>query len=175
MQDFFLPIKGYEGLYAVSDLGRVKSLDRVTSHGRSRVSQDITAGDSGGYLVVDLCSSGKRSTRRVHRLVAEAFLPKPEGCDDVHHKNHDKKDNRSSNLKWVTKQENMEAASEAGRLDGKSRGYGVKLSQNEVSDILQRLKEGETPQQIAPLFSVSDRTIRHIRAKQTWNGPGASL
>lgn len=60
-----------------------------------------------GYLEVVLCNNGKRATKKVHRLVAEAFIPNPANKSDVNHINEKPGDNRSSNLNWLTHQENL--------------------------------------------------------------------
>ena len=101
-------IKGYEGLYQVSNMGRVKSLERKVRHGRT-VKERILKPymDRGGYLLVRLCAGGKKKTLKVHRLVCEAFHDNPDNKSDVNHINEDKTDNRASNLEWSTRRENL--------------------------------------------------------------------
>jgi hypothetical protein len=96
--EFWKEIKGYEGLYEVSSEGRVKSLGRKPGIMRP--------GLSNGYLKVGLTKDGIRSRFRVHRLVAEAFIPNPDNKPEVDHINGDRKDNRVENLRWMTHQEN---------------------------------------------------------------------
>lgn len=99
-EEIFRDIKGYEGRYQVSNMGRVWSIKRQiylkpASNGR-------------GYLVVCLTAkNGKRKLERVHRLVALTFIPNPEGKPQVNHINEDKTDNRVSNLEWMTAKENI--------------------------------------------------------------------
>lgn len=101
--------------YIVSDTGRIR---RVGSD------KDHSVRDKNGYLTVDLYKDGKRSTRRVHRLVAEEFIPNPDGKPEVNHKDGNKHNNISSNLEWNTKKENMEHAKSLG-LTSHIPSYGM--------------------------------------------------
>ena len=104
-------IEGYEGRYQVSNIGRVKSLERTASikNGKrtvpERILKPIT--DRDGYLRVNLCNgSGKRKTFKVHRLVCEAFYENPEDKPCVNHIDENKTNNAVSNLEWCTVKEN---------------------------------------------------------------------
>ena len=91
---------GYEGLYIVSNLGNVKSI-------KYRSDKLLKSRDSPkGYKRVVLWKGKQKRQYFIHRLVAQAFIPNPEGKPDVNHKNGDKGDNRVYNLEWVTKSEN---------------------------------------------------------------------
>ena len=89
------PIDGFEGLYEISNLGRVKSLN----YGKEKILKPQNNG-KGGYLYVELWKNGKGKKFRVHRLVASAFLPNPEGFEQVNHINEDKTNNIVSNLEF---------------------------------------------------------------------------
>lgn len=104
-------IEGYEGLYQVSNEGRVKSLDRYVDNFwgtkqfvRGRILKETT--DKDGYLMVYLCKDGKPKGRKVHRLVAEAFIPNTENKPQIDHINTVRDDNRVENLRWVSCKEN---------------------------------------------------------------------
>ena len=112
MSEEWRDVVGYEGLYQVSDQGRVKSLERNIPHWRGgeqirkeRILKPTPIKD--GYLIVDLCAGGKRKRFLVHRLVCEAFHGNPEGKPQVNHINEDKADNRAANLEWCTAKENI--------------------------------------------------------------------
>ena len=104
-------IKGYEGLYQVSNMGRVKSLERKVRHwrgGELTIKERILKPgmDRGGYLLVTLCAGGKQKTLKVHRLVCQAFHKNHENKPCVNHIDEDKTNNAASNLEWCTYEEN---------------------------------------------------------------------
>ena len=102
-EEIWKPIKDYEGLYEVSNLGRVKSLN-YRGTGKEKILKNTER--SNGYLAIGLIKNGKTKMFRVHRLVAEAFIPNPENKPCVDHINTIRDDNRVENLRWVTYKEN---------------------------------------------------------------------
>lgn len=104
----WLPIVGYEGAYEVSDLGRVRSLNRVTDRGRNWRGRIMTpAVMPRGYRIVTLWQEGRQRTALLHRLVLSAFAgPAPEGFEGLHG-DGDPDNNRLSNLRWGTRSENQ--------------------------------------------------------------------
>ena len=105
-------IKGYEGIYEVSNHGKIKSLARKIKHsdGNSRnVKERILnpANDKDGYLFLTLSKNGTKKQCRVHRIVAEAFIENPDKKPQINHINEVKNDNRASNLEWATSKENI--------------------------------------------------------------------
>ena len=108
MSEEWRDVVGYEGLYQVSDQGRVKSLERTDSWGRTVKERILKPGAKGkGYLFVRLCAGGKTRMFLVHRLVCQAFHENPDKKPQVNHLNEDKTDNRACNLEWCTRRENM--------------------------------------------------------------------
>lgn len=95
-------IVGYEGLYQVSDQGRIKSLRKGIILKPQLIKKT-------GYYVVYLCKDGKMETRTVHRLVASAFIlnPNPSLYTDCDHIDEDKSNNKASNLQWITHKDNL--------------------------------------------------------------------
>lgn len=94
-------IKGYEGLYQVSDLGRIKSLIRKNERILKPYSNPETK-----YLSVNLHKNKRSKTYTIHRLVAEAFIPNPENLPQVGHKDENNTNNHATNLEWVTPKQN---------------------------------------------------------------------
>ena len=122
-------IEGYEGLYQVSDQGRVKSLERKVSHwrGGERIQKErILKPDvsKDGYLRAGLWAGGKRKWLRIHRLVCEAFHENHDNKPQVNHINEDKTDNRACNLEWATARENSNFGTRNERL-GKAQSKPV--------------------------------------------------
>ena len=101
-KEFWRDVVGYEGLYQISNWGRVKSLERIDCRGQLLKERILKPWKCRGYLRVDLCKNGKGKSHLVHRLVAQAFIPNddPERKTQVNHINEDKTDNRVKNLEW---------------------------------------------------------------------------
>jgi len=108
MTEVWKDIEGYEGLYQVSNLGRIRSLDRIDSNGRKRRGKIIKPLNVGkGYVCVGLHLDGLLTQRYVHRLVALAFVDGYDDEKEVNHINEDKHDNRAVNLEWIGRKENI--------------------------------------------------------------------
>lgn len=107
-------IEGFEGLYQISNLGRVKSLERHicyydTRWGRyvDKVNKERILKSVGGtYQIIQLRKDNKYFPKYIHRLVASAFIPNPENKPEVNHKDRNPRNNRLDNLEWVTSKEN---------------------------------------------------------------------
>lgn len=116
-KEIWKDILGYEGLYQVSNFGRVKSL----KFGKERILK-LTK-DKDGYLIVNLYKNNKSKTFKVHRLVAEAFIPNPDNLPQVNHKDEDKSNNIVSNLEWCDVKYNQNYGTRNKRI-GKSNTNG---------------------------------------------------
>ena len=101
MTETWKSIAGYEGLYEVSDQGRVKSL----KYGNEKILKP--GKDIYGYLHVVLYKDGHTKQLLVHRLVAESFIPNPNNLDTVNHKDEVKTNNVASNLEWMSREDNV--------------------------------------------------------------------
>lgn len=115
-------ISNYEGLYKISDLGRVKSLYRKDKSGVVRAEKiKSTFYDGQGYEIISLSKNGIKKTFRIHRLVAMAFIPNPDNKPEVNHIDENKAKNCAYNLEWVSKSENMRHNGLCGRIANKNR------------------------------------------------------
>lgn len=111
--EIWKPVIGYEELYEVSNLGRVRSLDRVVDRGyyglhlhKGKLLSPTNNGT--GYLIVGLNGNDrKRKNHYIHRLVADAFIPNNENKEQVNHIDRNRANNRADNLEWVTRSENI--------------------------------------------------------------------
>lgn len=118
MNEEWKDIKGYEGLYQISNFGRVKSLARTIKYRQYTKETDEKIMklilNKRGYLYAHLCKNGKYKWYRVHRLVAEAFVDNPYHKEQVNHIDRNVLNNKSTNLEWCTNEENMKHAKETG-------------------------------------------------------------
>lgn len=110
-------VVGYEGYYEVSDMGQIRSVDRIIEHKRLKKqtlhSRQMKKNINGrnGYEYICLCRDGCVKQHRVHKLVVQAFLgEKPTAKHQVNHINGNKADNRAENLEWCTQSHNMKHA-----------------------------------------------------------------
>ena len=115
MEEIWKSIDGFEGIYEVSNFGRVKSLEKTgsvyTGKGKPRkeytINETIVKGWSQEYQSVDLRKGGKSHSKKIHRLVAEAFIPNTNNKPQINHIDENKFNNRVDNLEWVTSKENV--------------------------------------------------------------------
>ena len=119
IEEIWKDIKGYEGYYQVSNLGRIKSLDRMKNNQYNeyfmsgRILKSSIIKDK-GYCRVSLNNGKGRKSKRVHRLVAEAFIPNLENKPEVNHIDGNKLNNCADNLEWCTNKENIEHSIKTG-------------------------------------------------------------
>lgn len=114
MREEWKPVKGYEDLYEVSSYGQVKN-----SNGRIK-KQTI---NKKGYAMVHLWKNGKEKTCRVHRLVAQAFIPNPNNLPEINHKSEIKTQNNVENLEWCTSEYNHTYGTRNARVAAKLKNH----------------------------------------------------
>lgn len=170
------PVKGYEGLYEVSDTGLIKALYKRVDTGkchREWVEHILhTAEDSFGYLRTSLAKNGVNRTVKVHRIVAETFIPNPNNLPQVNHIDGNKQNNRVGNLEWCTQSQNMKHACQMGLKSLKGeKNPAHKLIKGDVEFI----RKNYTPRHhelgtigLAKRFGVHRKTISRIITQSHW-------
>lgn len=135
--EIFKEIEGYEGLYEVSNLGNVKSLN----YNKTKIERILKAEkDIGGYLRVALRKQGKQKHYKIHRLVAQAFIPNPNNYKQVNHIDEDKTNNAASNLEWCSAKYNSSYGTRTHRITKKNSKQVLFV---EVNNIYQSAKQIE--------------------------------
>lgn len=173
--EIWKPIPRYIGLYEVSSLSRVRSLDRiVVVRGHPMMASKTLRGKilkkwiaQVGYWMVSLGRDGKLTQYYVHRLVAEAFIQNPSNLPNIDHKDGDKTNDNFTNLEWVTQPENMSRAriaciEKTGRAMAK-----CKLKPEEVL-LIRELIQSSSSRELGLRFGVSYATIEDAVARRTW-------
>lgn len=165
-------IEGYEGLYQISNLGRVKSLERKIKRRNDRI-QTVKERilklnlNKEGYHTVKLHKKGKGKTYLVHRLVANTFITNPDNKLEVNHINGVKNDNNVNNLEWNTRKENMRHAVDNRLHDQKgSKSNTAKLTEEQVLEIMD---SNSTCRALAKMYGVNKSTINRIKRRRTWS------
>lgn len=114
------PVVGYESFYEVSDRGRVRSKDRQVWNGRGFYNKKgrilKQSKTTTGYWKVELSKDGEKKSKKVHRLVAESFIPLSKGKPLINHKDGNPLNNKVENLEWCNQSENMKHAYETGLI-----------------------------------------------------------
>lgn len=164
-KEIWADIAGYEGMYRISSLGNVLSLERKGKDGR-RVKEKILAKscDKDGYLAVTLYHNEKPlKSVKIHRLVAQAFIPNPENKAQVNHINGIKEDNTVFNLEWNTPKENNIHA-----IESQLRKQGLRKGNIEV------YKDGVLRHTISSLEQLRSLGLDHSKVYKCLNGHSKS-
>lgn len=166
MEEIWKDIEGYEGLYQVSNLGRIKSLERYVWNRFSYilVKERILkqSNDKYGYCIISLNKNNKGKVFKVHRLVAQAFIPNSLNAPQVNHKDEDKKNNYVDNLEWCDSKYNNTYGT---RIERIVRNRENKLSKKQVMEIYtSNLKNKE----LAQKYNVCTTTIGYIKTGKIW-------
>lgn len=164
------PVPGYEGMYSVSDLGRVRGEDRIVPHIldgkriKSRILK-VKINKQNGYPAVCLCNPSGQKTFPIHVLVALAFIgERPKGMD-IAHFDGDRENARSSNLRYATPKENRDDSRRHGTL---ARGERLPLAKLTEAMVLM-IRKDDRPQKItAAEFGVSVTTISQVKSRKQW-------
>lgn len=160
MIEKFKPVKGYAGIYEISNLGRVKSISRIIERkdGNTRVTEDriiLPFLTKCGYHQIVLCKDGVRKKHYIHRLVANAFIENPDKLPIINHKDENKLNNRVDNLEWCSAYYNLRY----GKMQAKLVKINVIDSKGDIIEVVDGIRECERK------YSISKYLI-----KQSSNG-----
>lgn len=171
------PVRGYEGVYEVSDLGRVRRLAKPVACGpggmytrtlppailRPQMTRN-------GYPKVNLCADGISENWLIHRLVAEHHLPPPVGGQcQVNHRDLCKTNNRATNLEWATPRENIAHARVAGRFHAATNhNRRIKLTPADIASIRASAAGGALQREIGAKFGIQQSTVSKIVLGLRW-------
>ncbi len=171
MEEIWKPVVGYEGMYEVSNLGRVKSLNRTVKNNGSLVLRKERilkpAVSSGWYFTIVLNNGDKlkKKTTRIHRLVATAFIKNELNKPCVNHIDNNPLNNNVSNLEWCTFKENIKHASKQGRMNrGENNGFS-KLTEKQVLEIR---SSNLSAKELSLRYKLSYNYVFLVKSRQTW-------
>ena len=164
-------IESYEGIYQVSNYGKIKSLKRnVLMKGKFNYFKEEKilnpSTHKNGYLAIGLTKENKTKTFKVHRIVAlhfiDNFLNKPE----INHIDSDKSNNNVLNLEWCTSKENKEHA-----VKNKLNAFGEKSSGSKLTEkeVLEIRESNLSPTELSEKYKVNKGSISSIKNRKTWN------
>lgn len=169
--EIWKPIPGYEGLYSASNLGNIRSEDRVVRHysggPKNMKSRPLKQSKSRhGYLYVGLCKgSSSHKKHPVHRLVLSAFEGPRDRSFDACHNDASRTNNVIENLRWDTRSGNMQDAVKAGKTNRGTKNPSCKLSEVAVRSIR---GDGRKQYEIAADFGVGQDVISRIKSGYAW-------
>jgi DNA-binding CsgD family transcriptional regulator len=165
-EEIWRPIAGYEGLYEISNFGRVKSLDRIDARGRrwkGRIMANQT--HKSGHQTLRLCKEAQYENYKVHHLVLNAFVgPRPEGTECCHNDGNPA-NNRLENLRWDTRRAN--------HADRELHGTAIKGAQHGTAkltedQVLKIRSDGRSQWAVAHDYGISQATVSGIKNRKRW-------
>jgi hypothetical protein len=169
MEETWAQIKDFEGIYEVSTLGRIRSLDRpqrVRGNGISlQKGQILKQWKQGNYMYCDLRKPGIKQKARIHVVVLETFVcPRPDGMIACHN-NGDSTDNRLCNLRWGTHEDNAKD-----KILHGTHLYGERCAKSKLTEVqaIAILESPKTYAAIAKEFGVCKSTVTHIKTGRNW-------
>lgn len=173
--EVFKEVKDYEGIYFVSNLGNVKSVDHYINNKHS--SKSLKKGrvlkkfeSVKGYLQTSLSKETKRFNTGIHRVVAIAFIPNPENKPQVNHINGIKTDNRVENLEWCTNKENQIHAVKTGLCNPNygDKHHNSKLTNEDAKNARVLFKTGVSNIELSKNYNISATAMSNILKNKTY-------
>lgn len=162
-EEIWKPVPGFED-YLISNYGNIK-----TAKNKDRALKDKTTRIMARYVYTQLWRNGKSYSKRVHRLVAEAFIPNPKNKSQVNHIDCNKLNNYYGNLEWCTAKENGRHSSINGLVPSGERCKQSQLKKADVIKIRTLYKSGGISQrELSKMYNVCQSTIGYVLRNQTW-------
>lgn len=168
-------IKGYEGLYLISDHGRVKSLPKLVEYSNGRIyhyeEKILKLNFSNGYRTISLVKEKEKTTHMAHILVGLHYIPNPENKPFINHIDGDRSNSYYLNLEWSTNSENqLHSYNILGRKAVRGEQNGIaKLKETDIPLIRSLRNDGMIIREIANVFGVSKEAIRKVLTGKNWN------
>lgn len=168
MEEIWKPVKDFEDKYEISNMGRVKSLQRevrgISNCKRIFPSKILKQSNNGyGYYIVNLCKNNKPKISYVHRLVAQAFIPNPDNLPEVNHKDENKANNCVDNLEWCTSKYNANYGTRNERFTSKKREKYSKM-------VVKKNLEDKTIEIIPMYEAVKQKGVHYASLIRTCKG-----
>jgi hypothetical protein len=179
-QEIWKPIKGYEGYYEVSNMGRIKSLSKswvtgerwgVRTKEESFLKFGLAKRQKTNYYRVVLCVDKAKLNKSVHRIVAEHFCDNPNNLNVVNHLNSNPLDNRADNLEWTTAKGNVLHSYTSGNRVSMSgiRNGNARLTESQVLEIRSLHAKGNIEHlDLAEMYGIARSAITRIVNRQRW-------
>jgi hypothetical protein len=169
----WLAIHGYKGTYEVSNLGHVRSLNRIDTHGQRRIGKVLRPGsDKDGYRRITLSNGRFRESRKIYHLVLEAFLgPRPDGMHGCHN-DGDCRNDQISNLRWDTPTNNQRDKFLHGTDIRGERSPNAKLNALDIEVICYLSRKGFSGAAIARWYGLSKSCVCRIVRGNVWQHLG---
>lgn len=167
ISETWLPVVGYENLYQVSNLGRIQSIARRRGGKCGRMLAPNAV--KGGYQQVTLYKDRRRSSVYVHRLVADAFMPRTDPDTEINHIDGVKSNNALHNLEWMTRSENLFHATRVLGVNHGTLRPNSKIGVNDVREIRRLYALGQhSYRRLAKAYGLSKTTVEAIILRRTW-------
>lgn len=172
MTEEWRDIKGYEGIYQVSNLGNIKALKRKRKNGLVYKEHLMKSYDArGGYKRIMLCDDSMNKNRfMVHRLVAMAFIENPNNLPQINHKDENPKNNNVENLEWCTCKYNQNYGGRIERVSGENNSQH-KLTEQQVREIRKTYiphSKDFNQEKLASKYGVTRRVVHDIIYRHKW-------
>lgn len=177
--EIWKPVAGYDGLYEIINTGRVKyPCKKIKRYWRGRHQtfrrkEKITVGhvNRKGYLEIKLQKGAIKKPCRVHRLVAQAFIPNPNNLPQINHKDGDKKNNKATNLEWCDNSHNIKHAYENRLMDRRGEKQNTcKIKESDVLEIRDFYSKNPTAflRVYAEKLNITRNTVSNIIKRNIW-------